>query len=71
MNTATMLAKKTAAAANSTEDMRAINSRFRSCASVSTASAAKVASAVGISIDKESPFQQSPFAGPDISRPQN
>jgi hypothetical protein len=67
ISTATMLAKKTAPAANRTEVTREINSRFCSCASDSTwASAAKVASAVGISIDKESPFQQSPFAGPDI-----
>jgi hypothetical protein len=57
ISTATMLAKKTAPAANRTEVTRAINSRFCSCASFSTpASAAKVARAVGISIDKESPF---------------
>jgi hypothetical protein len=67
ISTATMLAKKTAPAANRTEVTRAINSRFCSCASVSTpASAAKVARAVGISIDKESPFQQSSSAGPDV-----
>jgi hypothetical protein len=52
-----MLARKTAPAANKTQAMRAINSRCCSCASASAAiSAAKVATAAGISIDKASPF---------------
>jgi hypothetical protein len=67
ISTATRLVTKTAPAAKRTEVMRAINSRWRSCASVlMPPSAGKAVSAVGISIDKESPFQQSAFAGPDI-----
>jgi hypothetical protein len=51
-----MQAKITEPVANRTAAARAINSRFCSCASVSApASAGSVASAVGISIDKESP----------------
>jgi hypothetical protein len=54
VSSATMLAQKTAAVANKTEVTRAINSRFCSGTSASTpTSTGKVATAAGISIDKE------------------